>query len=121
MNYDAENIYLKALIGMIAKRMCKEVFVEEYKRCGGCVNEKIGQQCHNYCQLVDPITKVTECLDGVFSRVDIYLANELCFEKVQDLIPIPVRDIDLYINRKKHLDNLNWMNELLSNYIDLYS
>ena len=51
------------------------------------------------CLLVDPVTKVTECFNGAFSKVDIYLANELCFEKVSETIPIPVRDIDLYMNR----------------------
>ena len=33
MNYDAENIYLKALIRIIAKLMCKEMYLEVYKRC----------------------------------------------------------------------------------------
>ena len=44
-----------------------------------------------------------------------------CFEKVQDLIPIPVRDIDLYMNREKLLENLNWKNELHSTFIEAYS
>ena len=78
--------------------MCKEMYVEAYKRCGECVNEDPGQQTHDYCLLINPDSKVTECFDSVFSKVDIYLANELCFEKVQEMIPIPVRDIDLYIN-----------------------
>ena len=50
-----------------------------------------------------------------------YLANELCSEKVQDLIPIPVPDIDLYMNREKLLENLNWKNELHSKFIEAYS
>ena len=54
--------------------------------------------------------KATKCFDSVFSKVDICLANKLCFEKVQDLIPIPLRDIDLYMNREKLLENLNWKN-----------
>ena len=45
--------------------------------------------------------KSTECFDSVFSKVDRYLANEICFEKVQDLIPIPLRYTDLYVNREK--------------------
>ena len=57
MNYDAENIYLKALIGIITKLMCKEMYLEVYERCGGCVNEEPGQQSHDYCLLVDPATK----------------------------------------------------------------
>ena len=40
MNYDAENIYLKALIGIIAKLMSKEMYVEVYKRCGEYVNKE---------------------------------------------------------------------------------
>ena len=91
----AENIYLKALIGITVKHMFKEIYVEVYKRCGGCVNEEPIQQSHDYYLLVDPATKSTECFDSAFSKVDIYLANELRFEKVQDLIPIPVRDMDL--------------------------
>ena len=35
--------------------------------------------------------------------------------------PIPVRDIDLYMNREKLLQNLNWMNELRSKFIEVYS
>ena len=65
-----------------------------------CVNAEPVQQSHDYCQLVDPATKLTECFDGVFSKVDIYLVNELCFEKVQHLIPIPVRDIGLNESRE---------------------
>ena len=121
MNYDAENIYLKDLIRIIVKLMCKEIYVEVYKRCGGFVNEEPGQQSHDYCLLVDPATKATECFDSVFSKIDMYLANELCFEKVQDLIPIPVRDIDLYMNREKLLENLNWKNELRSKFIEANS
>ena len=85
------------------------------------MNEEPGQQSHDYCLLVDPAAKATECFDIVFSKVDIHLANELCFEKVQDLIPIPVRDIDLYMNRKKLLENLNWKNELRSKFIEANS
>ena len=32
MNCDAENFYLKALIGIVVKLMCKEMYVEVYKR-----------------------------------------------------------------------------------------
>ena len=86
--------------------MCKEMYAEVYKRCDGCVNEEPGQQSHDFCLLVDPVTKATECF------------NELCFEKVFEMIPISVRDIivirnkrrsvsygyvdiDLYMNREK--------------------
>ena len=54
--------------------------------------------------------KATECFDSVSLKVDRYLANELCFEKVQELILICLRDISLYMNRKKPLENLNWRN-----------
>ena len=121
MNNDAKNIYLKALIEIIVKLMCKEMYVEVYKRCGGCVNGEPGQQSYDYCLLVNPATKATESFDSVFSKVDIYLANEACFEKVEDLIPIPVRDIDLYMNQEKLLENLNWKNELPSKFIEAYS
>ena len=71
------------------------------------MNEEPGQQLHDYCLLVDLVTKATQCFNGAFSKVDIYLANELCFEKVSETNPIPVRDIDLYMNREKLLENLN--------------
>ena len=51
------------------------MYLEVYKRCDGCVNEEPGQQSHNYCLLVDPVTKTTECFNSAFSKVDIYLAN----------------------------------------------
>ena len=70
---------------------------------------------------LDPPLKATECFDSVFSKVDIYLANELCLGKVQDLVPIPARHIDLYMNREKLLENLNWKNELRSKFIEAYS
>ena len=54
--------------------------------------------------------KATEFFDSVILKVDIYLANELSFEKVQELIPIPLCDIGLYMNREKPLENLNWKN-----------
>ena len=121
MNCDAENIYLKALIGILVKLMCKEMYAEVYKRCDGCVNEEPVQQSHDYCLLVDPVIKATRCVNGAYSKFDIYLANELSYEKVSKMIPIPVRDIDLYMNRKKLLENLNWMNELRSKLIEVYS
>ena len=83
--------------------------------------ERTGQQPHDYCLLVDPVTKETECFNGAFSKVGIYLANGLCFERVSEMITIPVRDIDLYINREKLLETLNWMNELRSKFIEVYS
>ena len=91
------------------------------KKCDGCVNEELGQQSHDHCLVVDPVTKATECLNSAFSKVDIYLADELCFKKVHQMIPIPVRDIDLYKNWKKLLEILNWMNELRSKFIEIYS
>ena len=48
MNCDAENIYLKALIGIVVNFMYKEMYVKSYKRCDGCVNEEPGQQSHDY-------------------------------------------------------------------------
>ena len=69
--------------------------MEMYKRCEGCVNEEPGQQSHNYCQLLDLATKGTESFDSAFLKVDIYLVNELFFEKVQDLILTSLSDIDL--------------------------
>lgn len=48
MSCDAKNIYLKALIEIITKPMCKQIHVQVHKRCGGCVNEVPGQQSHNY-------------------------------------------------------------------------
>ena len=42
MNHDAENIYLKALIGIIVKLIYKEIYVERHERCGGCANEEPG-------------------------------------------------------------------------------
>ena len=65
------------------------------ERCEGCVNEESRTAVLWYSLLVDHEMKATERFDSVFSKVDIYLANELCFEKVQDLISIPLRDIDL--------------------------
>ena len=121
MNCDAENIYLKTLIGIVVKLMCKEMYAVVYKRCDGCVNEKPGQQSHDYCLLVDPVTKATECFNGVFSKVDIDLANKSCFDKVSQKITIPVHDIDLYMNLEKLLENVNWMNELRSKFIEFYS
>ena len=47
MNYDAENIYLKALIGLMVIHMSKEMYVKVYKRCEGCENEEPGQQSHS--------------------------------------------------------------------------
>ena len=47
MNWDAENIFLKALIGIVVKRMWKEISVEVYKICHGCVNEEPGQQSYD--------------------------------------------------------------------------
>ena len=125
INDDAENIYLKALIGIIAKLMCKGIFLEVYKRCGECVNAEPVQQSHDYCLLVDPATKPTECFDSVFSKVDIYLVNELCFEKVQDLFPIPVRDIGLNESRetfrKSELEEWATFKVYWSWYIDYVS
>ena len=96
--------------------MCKEMYVEVYKRCGGCVNEDPGKQSHDYCLIVDPATKTTECYDNV-SKVDRYLANDLCFEKVQDMNPVPARNIDLYVNRNNFLETLNRKNKLRSKFI----
>ena len=121
MNCNAENIYLKALIGIVVKLMCKKMYGEVYKKRDGCVNEEHGQQSHDYCLLVDSVTKATECFNGAFSKVDIYLANELCFEKVSKTIPIPVCDIDLYMNQEKLLETLNWMNEFRSKIVEVYS
>ena len=69
MNNDAKNIYLKALIEIIVKLMCKEMYVEVYKRCGGCVNGERGQQSYDYCLLVNPATKATESFDSVFQKL----------------------------------------------------
>ena len=101
-NCDAENTYLEALIAIVVKTMCKEMYAEVYKRCDGCVNEEPGQQSHDYCLLVELVNKATECFNGAFSKVDIYFAKELCFEKVSETIPVPVRDIDLYMNRENY-------------------
>ena len=43
------------------------------------------------------------------------------FKKVSETIPIPERDIDLYMNWEKLLENLNWRNELRSKFIKVYS
>ena len=43
MNGDAENIYFKGFIGIIARLMCKEMYLEMYRKCDGCVNEEPGQ------------------------------------------------------------------------------
>lgn len=43
MNFDAENIYLKGLIGIMVKLLCKEMYVEVYKRCEECTNDEAGQ------------------------------------------------------------------------------
>ena len=40
---------------------------------------------------------------------------------MKDIIPIPVRDVDLYMNREKLLENVEWMNELRSNFVEAYS
>ena len=41
---------------------------------------------------------------------------------MQDLIPMPVRDIDfICMTRGKPLENLNWKNELRSKFIEAYS
>ena len=47
MNYDAENISLKALIGLMVIHMSKEMYVIVYKRCEGCENEEPKQQSHS--------------------------------------------------------------------------
>ena len=81
------------------------MYAEVYKRCDGCVNEQTGQQSHHYCLLVDLLTKANEFFNSAFSKVDIYLASKLCFEKLHKMIP--VHDIDLYMNHEKLLENLN--------------
>ena len=57
------------------------MYLEVYGRCGGCVNEEPGQQSHDYCLLVYPATKATIYFHSVFSKVDIYVASQLWFEK----------------------------------------
>ena len=57
------------------------MYLVVYGRCGGCVNEEPVHQSHDYCLLVYPVTKATLYFHSVFSKVDIYLANQLWFEK----------------------------------------
>ena len=68
------------------------------------MNEEFRQQSHDYCLLGDPGTKGSECFDSAFLKVDIYLADKLCFEKMQESI-----------------ENLKWINELRSKFIEACS
>ena len=61
-------------------------------------NNEPNKRAHHYCNELDPRTSAS--CDGVFTKVDIFLANELCFEIVGPTVPIPVRDVDLYTSRK---------------------
>ena len=70
--------------------------------------------------IVDVCMQVDVCKQ-MYAKVDIYLVNDLCFEKVCEMIPIPVRDIELYMNREKLLENFDWMNELHSKFTEVYS
>lgn len=79
------------------------------------------QHAHKYCLEGDPVTKATDCFESVFAKVDTFLANQLCFEKGKDLLPIPVRDTDLYKYREGLLKDFMWMQKLREVFVEQYT
>ena len=121
MNIDVEKVYLKTLADIVVKLLINRMYNEVYQRCMGCRDEEPNQQAHEYCLEVDPVTKANDCFTAVFEKIDLFFANELCFEKVKDTIPIPVRDTDLYQNREKLLRNLDWIQNLREKFVEAYA
>ena len=55
---------------------------------------------HQYCNELDPRTRTNDCFDVAFTKVDVFLANELSFGKVSSRISVLVQLVDLSASRK---------------------
>ena len=55
-------------------------------------------QVHS-CYLNNPWEKVDRHFDNAFVLVNLWLANEMIFEKTKDKIQVAVKDKDLYLTR----------------------
>ena len=90
MSFDAKTFYLKALAKITMILMHKEILTEVFRRYEECRNNKPNLLADRYCNELDPRTRANYCFNAVFTKVDIFLTNELCFETADPTIPIPV-------------------------------
>lgn len=85
--FDAEKLYLAAFANTIKKLTYKEMHTEVLRCCEGCSNIKPNQQTHVYCNELDRRTRANDYIDVFFVKLDIFLANKLCFESVGPTTP----------------------------------
>ena len=68
-------------------------------------------QVHS-CYLNNPREKVDRNFDNAFQLADLWLANEMTFEKTKDKIQVAIKDKDLYLTRSGLLGNVFFMDRL---------
>jgi len=111
ISYQPEKIYASALMKILAKDIAHEIFATIKNNCKGCIYMTHNELDHGTCKHL-PSEKTKAFFDIAFRKMDMYSANDECFEKVKDQIAIAVRNSDLYLTRKELLRNETWIEKL---------
>ena len=73
----------------------------------------------HFCYLNNPREKVDRNSDNTLELVDLWLANETTFEKMEDKIHMAAKDKDLYLTRSDLLRNVFLMDWLKADVMKL--
>ena len=109
LSYQPEKLYPEALLDVLRKAIVEEINMTLKNKYIACYDPVV--QVHS-CYLKNPRAKVDCNFDNVFQLVDLWLANEMTFEKMKDKIKVAVKDKDLYLMRSDLLRNIFFMDRL---------
>ena len=115
LSYQPEKFHAAALQEVLGKAIAAEINAVLKNECMACYEPAV--QVYP-CYLSDPREKVDGNFDNVFRLGDLWLANEMPFEKTKDKIQVAVKTY-LYLTRSQLLRNLFLMNRLKSGAMKL--
>ena len=106
LSYQPEKLYAEALLEVLSKAIAEKINTTLKNKCMACYDPVV--QVHS-CYLNNPRGKVGCNFDNAFQLMDLWLTNEMTFEKTKDKIHVAVKDKDLYLMRSDLLRNVFFM------------
>ena len=99
--YQPEKLYTEALLEVLSKSIAEEINTTLKNECMACYHPAL--QVHS-CYLNNPRGKVDRNFDNSLQLVDLWLANEVTFEKNKIRVAVKYKDLYLTINAFRLID-----------------
>ena len=107
-----QSIYRKELAKIYVEHMSKDFVTVLHEQCVGCQLQEGNQLGHQLCLMDDIDQQVRICFAVLLKRVDNFIANEQCFERLKDSFIAATTDKHVFLDTTQLVNDDEWIDHV---------